>query len=220
MLTGEAAFHLGTLEVLLGDLLLKIDDAVQHGLRFGSDVHGARAGLVLVQGCLRSFQLLAYGWHLLIQELQALGGFGGISRDVLVYITAGDLFQNANGVLRVGVFEGHVDDARLLAAFGGRQTLLVAFRGVVGTVLDHGERGTRACVQLSHGDAVVLCLDRLANDTLNHDLVVLVTQDEAVVLCRFECQLLAMDLVRHFQLSDLQRLATPGVSAQTGRVPT
>ena len=29
-------------------------------------------------------------------------------------IGAGDLFQNANGVLRVGVFEGHVDDARAL----------------------------------------------------------------------------------------------------------
>ena len=123
-------------------------------------------------------------------------------------------------MLRVRVFEGDVDDARLLAAFGGRQTLLIAFRGVVGTVLDYRERGTRACIQLGHGDAIVLGLDRLTNDALNHDLAILVTQDEAIVLCSFESQFLAMDLVRHFELSDLQRLAAPGVTAQTSRVPT
>ncbi len=219
MLTSEATFHLGALEVLLGDLLFQVDDAIEHRLGFCGDIHRAGAGLVLVQRGLGSLEVAAYGRNLLVEEFQALGRFCSVTGNVLIDVAVGYFLQHADGVLRIRVFQGHVDDARLLAALGGGQALLIALRGVVGAILDHGEGGAGASVQLGHGDAVAFVLYRLAGDALYHHFTVFIAQDEAVVLGGFQRQLLAMHLVRYFHLGDLQHFATPGVSAEAGRVP-
>ncbi|MDT4867713.1 hypothetical protein FQZ97_1026380 [compost metagenome] len=60
MLAGEAAFHFGALEFLLGNQGFQGNDLVQHSLGLDGDIHRAGTGLVGVQFGFRRFQLLAH----------------------------------------------------------------------------------------------------------------------------------------------------------------
>ena len=186
---------------------------------FGGNVHRAVAGLVLVEGGLGGVEFLAHLRHLLAEELQALGRFGRVAGDVLLYIALGDFLQHLDGLGRIGVLQAYADDAGLLAALTGGQACLIVLGGGVGAVANDREGGAGAGVEFGHGDAVVGCFHRFANHALGDHFAVRIAQDEAIALGGFQGQLFAVHFVGHDQVRDAQCLAAPGVGFEASRIP-
>ncbi|MNG00766.1 hypothetical protein D3C84_837140 [compost metagenome] len=130
MFAGEAVFHLGLLELQLGNQGFQGYDLIEYSFGFDSDVYGASTALVGIQLTFGLLKLFAHIRQLAAQKVQALCGFGGVTLDVLQYVEAVDLIQYLVGQIGIFAFQRQCDDAGFLATFSGRHIFLVLQNGV------------------------------------------------------------------------------------------
>ncbi|MCY1409632.1 hypothetical protein D9M71_249870 [compost metagenome] len=214
VLASELAVHLGLLQLQFGDAGIQRNDLVEDRLGFQADIHRLALGLVGVQGVFGFFQVTAYFRQLAAEELQAGCGFGGGALDVLPHIQLADLVQYLDGASRVVVFQGHGDDAGLLAALADVQVLLVLQDRGHATLADHIELGARVGVQLLDLDGHAVLFVWMAGFALEQGVVLVIQQHEVAVFARYQLEVLFQQRFRHVQLEDFQFLAAPAVAVQ------
>src|SRR5690554_3868572 len=214
VVTGKAPLQFFALEGQLRDGRFDLHHLIQNGLGFDGDIDRASAGLVSVECVFRLLKVPAYLGQLVGQKLKALLGFSGFALHILAHIQAADFIQYTRGEGRVAMLQSDVKNAGILALFTGADGALQTENGAQTSAFDQFKVSTGARYKLGNLNLESVLVDSIAYLAGHQHIAVLVVQSKVVVLARSQCQRLAEIAVRHFQLKNIQPLATPGIAGK------
>src|SRR5690606_2066848 len=184
------------------------------GLGLDSDIHGASAGLIGIERILRLFQIPAYLGQLVSQKLKTLLGFRGFALHILAHVEAADLIEHTHGEGGIVVLQRDIQNARVLALFTGTDFALLTENSTRSAAFDNFKVSHWARYKLCYMNLESILVNSIANLARNQCIASLVIQREITVLARSQCQGLTEITVRHFQLENIQPLATPGIAGK------
>src|SRR5690554_1541897 len=214
VVTGKAPLQFFALEGQLRDGRFDLHHLVQNGLGFDGDIDRASAGLISVECVFRLLKVPAHLGQLVSQKLKALLGFSGFALHILAHIQAADFIQHTHGEGRVAMLQSDVKNAGILAFFTGADGALQSKDGAQTSTLSYIELGAGPCNECCNLKFEALSVHQLAHLARHQHIAVLVIQRKIAVLARSQCQRLAEIAVRHFQLENIQPLATPGITGK------
>jgi hypothetical protein len=140
VLGGEVLAQLVTLLLEGDDLVVHLDEGLQHALGFEVQVEG-RGLAVIVVGGLGGVHLALEGGELGFEELEGVFGFGGAALHVLAHVGLEDVVEDEADLFLVRAGEAGFEDAGFLAALLDGKVLAQELDGGFGGAAHQHEAG-------------------------------------------------------------------------------